>query len=93
MRDFPIPVVASGAAPAPAEDLELDYMAMPGAEPLRTPIPPEDAAPSDLAAAAAVVEQLLESMSRHRPGEHHDVRHQLHRAGHRERHLPAADPG
>ncbi|MCW5593253.1 MAG: hydrogenase expression/formation protein [Burkholderiales bacterium] len=68
MRDFPIPVVASGAAPAPAEDLELDYMAMPGAEPLRTPIPPEGAAPSDLAAAAAVVEQLLESMGRHRPG-------------------------
>ncbi len=68
MRDFPIPVVAFGAASAPAEDLELDYLPMPGAEPLRTPIPPEDAAPTDLAAAAAVVEQLLESMGRHRPG-------------------------
>jgi len=69
MRDFPIPVVTHGADPRPAEDLELDYMPMPGAEPLRTPIPPEDAAPSDLAAAAAVVEQLLESMQRHRPGQ------------------------
>jgi hydrogenase-1 operon protein HyaF len=50
------------------EDEEFHYLPMPGAEPLRTPIPPEDAAPSDLAAAAAVVEQLLESMKRHRPG-------------------------
>jgi hydrogenase-1 operon protein HyaF len=69
MRDFPIPVVTHGADPRPAQDLELDYLPMPGAEPLRTPIPPEDAAPADLAAAAAVVEQLLESMGRHRPGE------------------------
>jgi hydrogenase-1 operon protein HyaF len=68
MRDFPVPVVAFGSGSAPAEDLELDYLPMPGAEPLRTPIPPEDAAPTDLAAAAAVVEQLLESMGRHRPG-------------------------
>jgi hydrogenase-1 operon protein HyaF len=68
MRDFPIPVVTVGADPRPVEDAELDYIPMPGAEPLRTPIPPEDAAPGDLAAAAAVVEQLLESMQRHRPG-------------------------
>ena len=41
----------------------------PGPSPCARPIPPEDAAPTDLAAAAAVVEQLLESMKRHRPGE------------------------
>jgi hydrogenase-1 operon protein HyaF len=41
---------------------------MPRAEPLPTPQPPEDAAPTELAAAAAVVEQLLESMTLHRPG-------------------------
>lgn len=69
MRDFPIPVVAHGSDAQPVQDLELDYMPMPGAEPLRTPIPPEGAAPADLAAAAAVVEQLLEAMGRHRPGE------------------------
>jgi hydrogenase-1 operon protein HyaF len=69
MRDFPIPVVTQGTEPRQADDLEFNYMPMPGAEPLRTPIPPEDAAPTDLAAAAAVVEQLLESMGRHRPGE------------------------
>jgi hydrogenase-1 operon protein HyaF len=68
MREFPIPVVPFGAEPHPVEDLELDYMPMPKAEPLRTPIPPEDAAPTDLSAAASVVEQLIESMQRHRPG-------------------------
>jgi hydrogenase-1 operon protein HyaF len=68
MNEFPIPVVTIGADPRPAQDNELDYLPMPGAEPLRTPMPPEDAAPTDLAAAAAVVEQLLESMRRHRPG-------------------------
>jgi hydrogenase-1 operon protein HyaF len=68
MRDFPIPVVALGAGSAAAADRDLEYMAMPGAEPLRTPIPPEDAAPTELSAAAAVVEQLVESMQRHRPG-------------------------
>lgn len=68
MNEFPIPVVTIGADPRPVQDTELDYIPMPGAEPLRTPIPPEDAAPTDLAAAAAVVEQLLESMRRHRPG-------------------------
>jgi hydrogenase-1 operon protein HyaF len=51
------------------EDPDFSYLEMPGAEPLRTPVPPESAAPSDLAAAAAVVEQLLESMRRHRPGQ------------------------
>jgi len=68
MRDFPIPVVPFGAGSQPVEDEEFRYMPMPGAEPLRTPTPPEDAAPTDLAAAASVVEQLLESMKRHRPG-------------------------
>jgi hydrogenase-1 operon protein HyaF len=68
MRDFPVPVVPFGAGSRPAEDLELDYMPMPGAEPLVTPVPPDGAAPGDLAAAAAVVEQLLEAMERHRPG-------------------------
>lgn len=68
MREFPIPLVTVGADPRPVQDAELDYMPMPGAEPLRTPIPPGDAAPTELAAAAAVVEQLLEAMARHRPG-------------------------
>lgn len=68
MKDFPIPVVPFGAGSQPAVDEDFHYLPMPGAEPLRTPIPPENAASSDLAAAAAVVEQLLESMKRHRPG-------------------------
>jgi hydrogenase-1 operon protein HyaF len=68
MNEFPIPVVTIGADPRPSQDAELDYLPMPGAEPLRTPIPPEDAAAADLAAAAAVVEQLLEKMQHHRPG-------------------------
>lgn len=68
MKDFPIPVVSTATGPLPSEDREFDYMRMPGAEPLHTPIPPQDAAPRALAAAAAVVEQLLEAMGRHRPG-------------------------
>ena len=68
MKDFPIPVVPFGAGSQPVDDEEFHYLPMPGAEPLRTPIPPENAAPTDLAAAAAVVEQLLEAMQRHRPG-------------------------
>ena len=68
MKDFPIPVVPFGAgSQAPTEE-DFHYLPMPGAEPLVTPIPPENAAPTDLAAAAAVVEQLLESMKRYRPG-------------------------
>ena len=66
-RDFPIPVVAIGPGTHPADD-ELDYFRMPGAEPLATPIPPQDARAGDLAAAAALVEQLIGSMRRHHPG-------------------------
>jgi hydrogenase-1 operon protein HyaF len=66
MRDFPIPVAAFGSAIRQPQ--ELDIFSMPGPEPLRTPIPPGDAAASDLAAAAAVVARLLDSMGRHRPG-------------------------
>jgi len=69
MKPFPIPVTALGAGTQPAEDLELEFLEMPKAEPLRTPIPPEDAAAEELAAAADVVEQLLEAMKGHRPGE------------------------
>jgi hydrogenase-1 operon protein HyaF len=69
MKPFPIPVTAFGAGTQPAEDLELEFLEMPKAEPLRTPIPPEDAAAEELAAAADVVEQLLEAMRGHRPGE------------------------
>lgn len=68
MKDFPIPVVPFGAGSHPVEDEEFHYLPMPGAEPLRTPIPPENADASDIAAAAAVVEQLIESMKRYRPG-------------------------
>jgi hydrogenase-1 operon protein HyaF len=44
-------------------------MHMPRAEPLETPIPPDDAPDEDLAAAADVVEQLIAAMQRHRAGE------------------------
>ncbi len=68
MKAFPIPVTAFGAGTQPPEDLDLEFLEMPKAEPLRTPIPPEDAAAEELAAAADVVEQLLEAMRGHRPG-------------------------
>ena len=66
-REFPIPVVVAGAGSQP-EDEEFEYVPMPGAEPLATPIPPGDASASDLAVAADLVEQLVESMRRHHPG-------------------------
>jgi len=69
MKPFPIPVTAFGAGTQPAEDLELEFLEMPKAEPLCTPIPPENAAAEELAAAADVVEQLLEAMRGHRPGD------------------------
>lgn len=81
MRDFPIPVVATGPGSRAPEDLELDYMVMPGAEPLRTPVPPEDADPTELAVAAAIVEQLLEAMKRHRPGDGRPPRFSLRAVG------------
>ena len=77
MKDFPIPVVPFGAGTQAPTEEDFHYLPMPGAEPLATPIPPEDAAPSDLAAAAAVVEQLLESMKRHRPGQPESPRFSL----------------
>lgn len=67
LRDFPIPVVAVGPGSQPVDD-ELEYFRMPGAEPLATPIPPEDAAAGDLAVAGDLVEQLIESMRAHHPG-------------------------
>lgn len=66
-KDFPIPVVAFGAGSQPADD-GFEYVPMPSAEPLRTPIPPEDSAGEDLAAAADLVERLIEAMRSHRPG-------------------------
>jgi hydrogenase-1 operon protein HyaF len=66
-RDFPIPLVAKGPGSQPAEE-GLDYARMPAAEPLRTPIPPEDAAAADLVVAGDLVAQLIESMRRHHPG-------------------------
>lgn len=66
-KDFPIPVVAFGAGSQPSDE-GLDCVAMPGAEPLRTPIPPADSAGEDLAMAAGVVERLIGAMRRHRPG-------------------------
>jgi hydrogenase-1 operon protein HyaF len=68
MKDFPLPVVAFGAGSQPAEDEGLAFLPMPKAEPLCTPIPPADAAPAELSAAADVIEQLMESMRGHRPG-------------------------
>jgi hydrogenase-1 operon protein HyaF len=69
MKPFPLPLVATGPGAHPREDEGLAFMEMPKAEPLATPLPPEDAAPGELMAAADVVEQLIESMERHRPGE------------------------
>jgi hydrogenase-1 operon protein HyaF len=68
MKDFPIPVVGFGPGSQGAVDEELSFLPMPQAEPLRTPIPPEDAGREVLGAAADVVEQLLEAMARHTPG-------------------------
>ena len=68
MKSFPIPVVAAGPGSQPLEDEGLAFMPMPRAEPLVTPIPPEDAAPDEMSAAADVVEQLLESLQGFRPG-------------------------
>ena len=68
MKSFPIPVFATGPGSQPLEDEGLAFMPMPRAEPLVTPIPPEDAAPDEMSAAADVVEQLLESLQGFRPG-------------------------
>ena len=68
MKDFPIPVVAFGTGSQSVEDEGLEFLPMPKAEPLATPVPPDDAAPEELTAAADVIEQLMESMRRHRPG-------------------------
>ena len=68
MKDFPIPVVAFGPGSQGAEDADLAYLPMPKAEPLVTPIPPEDASRDELLAAADIVEQLLDAMARHTPG-------------------------
>jgi hydrogenase-1 operon protein HyaF len=66
-HDFPIPVVAFGPG-TQAADEELDYFPMPGAEPLATPQPPEDAAAADLTLTAELVAELVEAMRRHHPG-------------------------
>lgn len=67
MRDFPIPVVAFGSQGV--EDEGFAFLPMPKAEPLATPIPPQNASRDELFAAADVVEQLLEAMARHTPGD------------------------
>jgi hydrogenase-1 operon protein HyaF len=69
MKPFPIPLVAAGPGSQPGEAEPFDYLPMPKVEPLETPLPPEDAQPDELRAAADVVEQLLESMGRHVPGD------------------------
>ncbi len=68
MKDFPIPVVAFDSGAQVAEDEGFSYLPMPKAEPLVTPIPPENASRDELFAAADVIEQLLEAMARHVPG-------------------------
>jgi len=67
MKDFPIPLVAYGPGSQGGEDAGLDFLPMPKAEPLLTPIPPQNASREELFAAADVVEQLLEAMVRHTP--------------------------
>lgn len=69
MKDFPIPVVAFGPGSQSVAEEGLEFLPMPKAEPLATPIPPEDAAPHELSAAADVIEQLMEAMRIHRPGQ------------------------
>jgi hydrogenase-1 operon protein HyaF len=68
MKAITIPVVAYGAGALP-EDADFAFLPMPKAEPLVNPIPPEDASRDELLAAADVVEQLVEAMARHTPGE------------------------
>jgi hydrogenase-1 operon protein HyaF len=63
MKDFPIPVVAWGPG-SQQEEEGLEFLPMPKAEPLPTPLPPEDASREELFAAADMVEQLLEAMER-----------------------------
>lgn len=67
MKDFPIPVVPFGAG-THTEDEDLQYPEMPKAEPLTTPIPPQDAPPEDMAAAAAMVDRLIAAMGVHAAG-------------------------
>ena len=66
-HDFPIRVVSVGPGSQPADE-GLDYLHLPKAEPLLTPLPPEDATDGELAAAGDLVEQLIEAMRRHQPG-------------------------
>jgi hydrogenase-1 operon protein HyaF len=67
MKDFPIPVVGFGPGSQPADD-GLDFFTLPRAEPLASPIPPQDSGAEDLAAAADVIAQLVDAMRRHRDG-------------------------
>lgn len=67
MKDFPIPVVSRGAG-SQSPDEGLEFLSMPKAEPLATPIPPEDLPAEDLAAAADVVAQLVVAMRRNPHG-------------------------
>src|SRR5947209_1273069 len=67
MKPFPIPVVAFGPGSQPDEP-DFSYLPMPATEPLAAPRPPEDASRADMAAAAAVIEQLLEGMDGHLRG-------------------------
>jgi hydrogenase-1 operon protein HyaF len=63
MKGFPIPVVAWGPGSQPA-DQDFDYVAFPSVEPLPEPMLPSTAAADDCAAAADVVDRLLEAMRR-----------------------------
>ena len=67
MKDFPIPVVTFGPG-SQAAGQDFDYFPLPRPEPLATPIPPEDAAAEERAAAADVVAQLIEALDRHGDG-------------------------
>ena len=66
-KDSPIPVVAFGPGSQPRDD-GFEYVSMPRAEPLATPIPPEDSPAEDIAAVGDLVAQLLVAMRRHHPG-------------------------
>lgn len=68
MKPFPLPLVAVQPGMQPLENVPPEFMPMPRAEPLVTPIPPDDAAPGELGAAADVIEQLIESLDDFRSG-------------------------
>jgi hydrogenase-1 operon protein HyaF len=64
MKPFAIPVVALGPGSQPGHGGELNYPALPKMDTFRMPEVPSAADPRDLAAAAALIERLIEPLAR-----------------------------